>query len=501
MTITCLPRAWQVHGRARSFVAVSAVTLADRLFLTAESAETPQHVAALGIFLPPSAAPEDFIARLVAGFRAVQTFAPPFKYRLRHPRLKAIAPEWKELSDDQVDLDFHFRHNALPRPGGQRELGQLISRLHSRALDPTRPLWECHLIEGLEDGRFAMYFKVHHALMDGVGGVRRFTAMVSRDPELTELFPIWTIGPQRVPRTGGGRSLTGRARGAISSTVGAAAMASGLGRVGAGMVREALCASDPALATPFAAPRSVLGGRIGQQRRIATQTIEFARMRALASAAGVTVNDVFLAICAGGLRRYLAEIGGLPASGLIAGTPVNVRVGDGDDISNAFTMTVMKLCTEIADPIERLEAISRSSTITKDRLARLPKPVVENQAALFMGPLIAQQLTPAVGPVFAPYNVVVSNVPGPLDPQYLAGARLESLAPIGLIYHGVALMIAAFTISGAFTVGFVACRDSVPHVQRLAIYTGEALEELEQRMSANDKNASRAGMAGRRARP
>jgi WS/DGAT/MGAT family acyltransferase len=173
--------------------------LADRLFLTADSNETPQHVAALGIFSPPEGAPDDFVGQLAERFRAIRTFAAPFNYRLTHPRLKSVAPGWLELADDGVDLDYHFRHNALPRPGGQRELGQLVSRLHSRALDPNRPLWDIHLIDGLDDGRFALYFKVHHALMDGVGGIRRLRRMLSTDPDDATVRALWTIGPSRRP--------------------------------------------------------------------------------------------------------------------------------------------------------------------------------------------------------------------------------------------------------------------------------------------------------------
>jgi len=459
------------------------VKLADRLFLTADSTQTPQHVAALGIFAPPDGAPDDFVATLADRFRAIRHFQPPFNYRLTHPRLKAVAPTWRELEDDVIDLDFHFRHNALPRPGGQRELGQLVSRLHSRALDPARPLWELHLIEGLDDGRFALYFKVHHALMDGIGGVKRFTGMVTPDPADDELRPIWTIGPRHRTRTSDGRSAPGRV---LAATTAGTRLTAGLTRVAARMARDTVHAGDAARATPFAVPRSPLNGPIGQQRRIATQTYDFARIRAIATAAGVTINDVFLAICAGGLRRYLDDLDALPDRSLVAGTPVSIRVGDDDASTNAFTMTVMKLCTDVADPVERLAAIRRSSTLAKDSLSRLDRSVVENQAALFMGPFIAQQLTPLAGHLPPPYNVSVSNVPGPIEPQYLAGARLESLRPLALIYHGVGLFIAAFTISGAFTIGFVGDRDSLPHLQRLAVYTGEALQELELRSRAGD---------------
>jgi WS/DGAT/MGAT family acyltransferase len=452
------------------------VKVADRLFLAAESTQTPQHVAALGIFRPPDGAGEEFVTRLAREFRAAHQFAPPFNYRLAHPRLEKIAPTWTLLDDEDIDLDFHFRHNALPRPGGQRELGQLVSRLHSRALDPTRPLWELHLIEGLDGDRFAFYFKVHHSMMDGIGGVHRFTGMVTPDPDDDDLRPIWAIGPRRRGRSNGASSPAGRV---ASAAAGATKLTAGLTGVALRMTREAIRPTSDERATPFAVPRSILNGRTGQQRRIATQTFEFTRVRDLATTAGVTVNDVFLAICAGGLRRYLDELGALPDRSLSAGTPVSVRAGGDDASTNAFTMVVMRLGTDIADPAARLAAIHRSSTLAKRDLARLDKTVIEKQAALFMAPFIAQQFTPLAGRLPPPYNVSISNVPGPLEPQYLSGARLESLAPLGLIYHGVAVFIAAFTISAAFTIGFVGDGDSLPHLQRLAVYTRTSLDELE----------------------
>ena len=156
--------------------------LADRIFLLQESDQTPQHVAVVGTFSPPADAAPDYLPALVASLRAARTFAPPFNYRLRNAALKAVAPSFVELDDDQIDLDFHFRHSALPNPGGERELGALISRLHSRPLDMAKPLWEAHLIEGLEGHRFGFYFKIHHALIDGVGGARRLQQMLSTDP-------------------------------------------------------------------------------------------------------------------------------------------------------------------------------------------------------------------------------------------------------------------------------------------------------------------------------
>jgi WS/DGAT/MGAT family acyltransferase len=457
------------------------VGIADRIFLLQESAEIPQHVAALGTFTLPDDAPTAYLQRLVESFRAARTFAPPFNYRLRNPALKAIAPAFIELDDDQVDLDFHFRHSALPQPGGERELGILVSRLHSRALDPSKPLWEVHLIEGLDENRFALYLKIHHALMDGVGGARRLRRMLSPNPEEVEVRPFWTLGPSRRPPHAElqKRSPIDRVTGAASAVRHGLSTTAGLGRSAAGMIKDGIRPSDPAIATPYKVPSSPLNQRVGQQRRVATQAIDFERAHDVAHRAGVTLNDLLLAICAGALRRYLDELDALPEAGLVAGTPISVRVGDADDANNAFTIATMKLYSDIADPLERIRAIHRSSTLTKRKLDGLPKAVAENYGALFMGPFILQNLLGLGGRLKPPYNVIISNVPGPTETQYLAGSKLEAMYPFALLYHGMGLFIASLSISGKMGLGFIGDRDALPSLQRLAVYTGEALDELE----------------------
>jgi WS/DGAT/MGAT family acyltransferase len=458
------------------------VGIADRILLLQEATETPQHVAALGTFALPPDAPDDYVRRLVASFRAARTFAPPFNYRLRHPKLRAIAPAIEVLADEAIDLDFHFRHSALPKPGDERELGVLISRLHSRALDLSKPLWEAHLIEGLDGNRFAFYFKVHHAVMDGVGGSRRLQRMLSTDPTDTAVRPLWTIGPSAsstAQADRADRAIAGRLLDAARGTRSAVGTAAGLGRAAGGLLKDAVLPDEEAVATPYKVPGSPLNGAIGQQRRVATQAFEFERVRAVADRAGVTINDVFLAICAGGLRRYLDELDALPSTGLVAGTPISVRGGAGDNANNAFTMAVMKLFTDVRDPLQRITAIHRSSTRTKKSMSGLPKPVAENYGALFMTPFVAQQLVGLGGHFRPPFNLAISNVPGPLDTQYLAGSELEAMYPVGLLFRGTRLLIASLTISGRMCLGFTGDRDHLAHLQRLAVYTGEALDELE----------------------
>jgi WS/DGAT/MGAT family acyltransferase len=380
-------------------------TLVDRLFLAADSAGMPQNAAFLSIFAKPDGADDDYLTRLDADLRRIRTFTAPLNYQLSQPRLGALAPSCRTLADDRIDLDFHLRLHVLPAPGDERQLEILVSRLHSEPLALDRPCWEFHLIDGLDQGRFGTYFKVHHALMDGVAGSRRLQRMLSADPTDTTLRPMWAVGA----RSGRPRPKATPAQRLRSAGAGINTLA-GLAKAATKMVTDR-AGSESDLATPFAVPSSPLNARIGPRRRVTTQTFDYDRFRALAKAAQVTHNDVFLAVCSGGLRRYLTELDALPARSLIAGTPVNVRTQD--DTTNAFTMTVMRLATDLDDPLERLQAIHRSSTLAKQRLKALPPGVARNYAALFMGPFIGGSLIGLGGRTSPPYNVSISNVPGP----------------------------------------------------------------------------------------
>lgn len=461
------------------------LSVIDSAFLTLDSPEVSAHVACLAVFSRPAGAGPEFQRDLVADLKEARTFAAPFNYRLARSRLQSVAPSWEILPDDQIDLDYHFRHSALPWPGSQRELGMLVSRLHSRPLDPTRPLWECHLIEGLEDYRFALYFKVHHAMMDGVGGARRLAAMLTEDPEDLQLRPVWTIGP---PSRRSDAAPSPKVA-ALTKVKQAARLTGGLARATADLVREARHSSDPAIGVPFQAPANkVLNGRVSRQRRVATQSYDFQRVRAVAKAADATLNDVFLAICSGALRRYLGEFAELPEESLVVGAPVSVR-REGDERSNAIAFVTVKLFTDLTDPAERIKSINRSATLAKENLKALPADVADLYGVLTNGPFILQNMTGLAGRLKPPYNLVISNVPGPQKPQYLRGAHLDEVFPISVVLHGQALNITVFSTAGRFNVGFIGCRDLLPHMQKLAVYTGDALAELESALGIGDAAA------------
>jgi diacylglycerol O-acyltransferase len=453
----------------------------DSAWLYAESHRTPMQVAMLATFSVPEGRP-DFVGELFARWREVRVFQPPFNYLFR----AAPVPSWQELDDDRIDLDYHFRHSALPRPGSQRELGVLVSRLHSAKMDRRYPLWECHLIEGLENDQWSMYMKVHHSQIDGVGGVRLLKRILSADPDAREMLPPWAVGTRGPDQSGlppraaavpappsdhDGSSLRRLAGEGVE-------VASSLGRTYAESV---VGKADPARAVPFRAPKTIFNGRIHTPRRFATQHYPIDRLRAVAAATGSSLNDVFLTLCGGALRHYLIELDELPLEPLIANVPVSVRPGEhtGDGVGNAITFLYSTLGTDIADPVQRLHAIQESTRLGKERLPHAGGAAMDVYTAVLMGPFLSQAILGFGGHGRPASNVVISNVPGPAETRYLDGSQLEEIYPVSLLFNGQALNITAVSYDGQFNIGFTGCRDSIPSLQRIAVHAGEELDALE----------------------
>jgi WS/DGAT/MGAT family acyltransferase len=475
----------------------------DASWLLVESRDTPMHIAGLLPFTLPPDAPADFLRALMGELRAQRTFAAPWNYRLQPPGLRSAWPSWVE---DDVDLEYHVRHSALPHPGGERELGQLVARLHSQPLDLSRPPWEFHLIEGLEGGRFAVYVKMHHSLLDGISGVRMLMRSMSDDPEASRGLPAFWC-PQGGRRRGVVKTVGGGARapsfeallGSLREGVGT--QLKSLPRIAGafGAMLDSARRGGDALQVPFDAPRSSLNGRVRGQRRVATRQFAIPRLRAIAAAADCTLNDVVLAICGGALRRFLDEDGTLPRAPLTAGVPVSVRPADDEGTGNAITFIVASMGTEVADPRERLAAIVASTRAAKRHAQTLPRDAMTPYTLLLMAPSMLTMMTPLGGRVRPMFNVTVSNVPGPDRPLYWRGARLDAIYPISLISHGMALNITCESYADTLNFAFVGCRDAIPHLQKLAPYSAEAVDELERAYGL--QAAPKRARAPRRPRP
>ncbi len=442
----------------------------DAVWLYVDGPQTPMHVASLCIYSPPEDAPKGWLQGVIERLRGCHQFTRPYTLKLAAPKLKSVFPTWVEAED--IDLDYHFRHSALAQPGGERELGVLISRLHSHPMDFTQPLWEVHLIEGLENGRFAVYTKLHHSLVDGVGGIRLLVKALSPDPDARDVVAPWSVGA----RGPGPRAAEVPKR--WSGLKDRAAALPGVTKAFARMAREAVSRSQD-IALPFATPRSVLNRSVSAQRRFATQHYELSRLKAVARAAGVTVNDVFLGLSATALRRYLSELGALPEQPLTAGVPVSVRPKGDEATANALSFIFANLNTHLEEPVARLKAIAESTRLAKERLQELPRTGLADYTSMLMAPYIVQLLSGLGGHTRPVFNLTISNVPGPERPLYFSGARLEQFYPVSVLLHGQALNITSTSYAGQFNIGFTGCRRTLPHMQRLAVFTGEALEELE----------------------
>jgi WS/DGAT/MGAT family acyltransferase len=460
----------------------------DAVWLALESRDTPMHVGGLFEFTLPKNAPTDYLKQEFERMREARTIPPPWNLKLvEAPLFGQPVPFMRETHD--VDLDYHVRHSALPHPGGQRELGILVSRLHSNQLDLHRPLWEVHLIEGLEGNRFAMYSKIHHSLVDGVSGMRLIMRALSSDPDRRGMAAFWTVGaggrPQHAGEGDGPLGLLGRP---VNAVRGAAAVLGGLSRAAVDLAVAAV--DDRALQAPYRAPSSVLGGRLGGQRRFATQQYELALIKRLARAADCTLNDIVLYLCGTALRRYLAEHARVPDRPLTAGIPVNLREADDQSMGTAVGIMVAELGTNVANPLERLAAIARSTAEAKHHLRGLPPEARTSYTLLINGPYIAGLMAGLAGHAPIPFNVAISNVPGPPEPLYLNGSRLDSLSPVSLLLHGNALNITCVSYAGTLNFGLTGARDTLPHLQRLAVYMGEALEEIERLLPGKRKRAA-----------
>jgi diacylglycerol O-acyltransferase / wax synthase len=456
----------------------------DASWLYTESRETPMHVGALMPFKLPKNASPDFLRQLMAEFRTHRQFEAPWNRKLKSSILKSPVHYW--IEDDEIDLEAHLRHTALPFPGGERELGELIARMHSQPLDLSRPPWECTVIEGLEGGRFAMYMKMHHSLIDGVSGMKLLQRLMSADPEKSlSMPPFWATGLSS--RKGAEPKPERDTKAPTFANAMAGAMEALRGQVGTvpqllmafGKMLRVTKDVDTDLRIPFGAPGATINGRVRSKRRFATQQFSMERMKALATAADCTLNDLVLAMCGGALRRFLEDSGDLPDAALTAGIPVSVRPKDDENTGNAITFIIATLGTDIEDPLERLAAISASVQAAKTHVQSLPRAAMSNYTIALMGPTILGLLTGLAGRTRPVFNITISNVPGPDKPLYFRGAELLANYPVSVVTHGQAINITCQSYAGHMDFGFTGCHSTLPHMQRIAVYTGEAFEELE----------------------
>ncbi len=444
----------------------------DQLFLWLEKRQQPMHVGGLQLFSFPEGASAKYVTELAESLRAYSCPQAPFD---QHLVSKFGQSYWE--TDTHFDLEHHFRHEALPKPGRIRELLARVSAEHSNLMDRERPLWEVHLIEGVRGKRFALYSKMHHSMIDGMSGMRLCAKSLSTDPDARDLPPIWAMQPKKSKHISkpsptdliSSLAQFSGAAGKQLSTLPAVA------REIANSVKKAK--RDPNYVSVFQAPHCLLNEPITGSRRFAAQSYPIERIKRIGKAFNATVNDVVLAVCGSALRDYLISQHALPDQPLIAQVPVSIRQDDSIG-GNQIAMILANLGTHIADPSNRIEVIKASVNEAKQRFKQMTPAELLNYTALTMAPSALNILT-GLAPKWQTFNVVISNVPGPKETLYWNGAKLEGMYPVSIPVDRVALNITLLSYVDQLEFGFTACRRTLPSMQRMLDYVENGIHELE----------------------
>ena len=444
----------------------------DASFLHLETPETPMHVGGMHTLELPKGYAGDFYEDFRQHISERLHLSPVFTRKLALMPFELSNPVWVE--DDEIDIDYHIRRIALPKPGTHEQLEKYVARLHSSLLDRSRPMWEFFVIEGLEGGRVALYTKVHHAGIDGQAGVALATAIMDPTP-----VPA-PVRPPRQSRRGNGYQL-GMAELASAAVSNALQQYVKLVKTFPDMARALQSVVMPQPGADgkrnwgsmkdmkLLGPKTPFNVAITNQRAYASRSIPLAETKLIAKRVGVSLNDVVLGTCGGALRRYLSESNELPKKSLTAAVPVSLREQGNTDANNQVSMTVMTLATDVADPIERLKAINESSVAAKSMMGSL-KAAIPTDFPSFGAPWLISGLATMYGrsglanalPPVA--NVAVSNVPGAPIPLYVCGALMKTYFPVSIPTHGVGLNITVQSYNGSLDYGLISCRRAVPDI-------------------------------------
>ncbi|WP_028060923.1 WS/DGAT/MGAT family O-acyltransferase [Candidatus Solirubrobacter pratensis] len=470
------------------------LTSLDAQFLALENTRQAGHVGSLAI-LDPSTAPGGRLGcrEVKALLRERLPLLPPLRWRLAEVPLGLDYPYW--VDDGEFDLDYHVRELALASPGNDAQLAEQTARIMSRPLDRARPLWELYVIEGLESGQVAVLTKIHHAVVDGLSGAEIMGLLLDLVPEGRELPEPAASSAGHTP--GGlellARGLLGVPRYPVRMLRSLPAAIPNLDQTpfgvlpGAGTVSRLAARLRPDGGpgpTNLVAPKTSFNAPVSPHRRFVFGKLPLAGVKAVKNAYGVTVNDVVVSICAGAVRDWLLEHDELPDEPLVAQIPVSVRTDEQwGTYGNRILLMAAPLHTEIADPVERLQATHESLLVMKERHRALPAALLQD-ANHFVPPAVfarAARLTFAYStsrPGRPSWNLVISNVPGPQFPLYLAGAKLEANYPVSVITDGMGLNITVMSYMGSLDFGLVADRDQMPDLELVMEKLGAELALL-----------------------
>ncbi len=443
----------------------------DAGFLKIESAHCPFHVAGLMILKKPPGVRDNYMRHVAARCGRLVELWPVFAKKLSNPDDLSNAC-W--VPADDYAPERHVFHYALPQPGRMEDLVQLITRAHERPLDRSRPLWEMHVVEGLPRDRFALYCKVHHALVDGVGAMKMIQGMFSTSPD--DVID-YSQGEQGVERHADHHSLfrqLGEITGGLLRQYRAIPELSGLL---AHMGADALRGKQDAMRLPFTAPRSIFNAELDSRRSIVLCDLPLGPVKKMAQRMGGSINDVLLAVCGGALRSYLLEQEALPRGSLVAGMPVSLKSA-GDDAGNKLSYILSPFFTHERDPLKRLQRTIRVTSEAKSELARISTTAAEDYYALIMAPTILLTITGNAMRVNPPINAIFSNVPGSRERLFMDGAELEALYPLSIVTDGMGLNITVVSHVNKLFFAIASCPTGQPGIEQLGKLLKKSYREL-----------------------
>jgi WS/DGAT/MGAT family acyltransferase len=462
----------------------------DAAFLALETKNTTSHVGGVCLLDPTGVTEPLTLARLTDVLGERLPLVPVLRRKLMNVPLGLDQPYW--VDDPDFDIEYHIREIALPRPGSYAQLTEQISRLHARPLDRSRPLWEIYLITGLAKRRAAVYTKIHHSAIDGQSGTELLTVLLDLTPDGRELPSAEPFQPGRPPSSAALAALAAarlawRPVQTVRVTNEIIRVMPTLAPVLSGLIGGLLGLNrgdgEIISSTPGRAPSTPFNRPVTQHRRFAFRSVNLDSVKTVKNAFGVSVNDVVMAMCAGALRRWLTDHDALPALPLIAMIPVSIRdAASKGALGNKVSAMLAMLPTNISDASQRLEIVHVATQLAKSQQSTIPQGLVD-QISDFAPPALTAR---AARVVFAtgllhrlpPFNLCISNIPGPNVPVYLCGAKLLAHYPVSVITDGQGLNITVVGYLGELHFGLVCCRELMPDIDALAGYLTDELEVL-----------------------
>ncbi len=469
----------------------------DALFLHLETDATPMHVGSCILFTPPAKHKGSFYPKIRDHIASRMHLAPLFSRRLAFLPFAVATPMW--TTAEKVDIAHHIQTVKLPKPGTMAQCESMIAKLHEGLLDRDRPLWQFTVVEGLQTGQIAFYAKIHHAALDGQGGVALAQAVLETSPIPTVInapdarkakgapsnmkllgaaFRNTVAQYGKIAKSLPELAKTAGAMSALSASTAQALNQSGESKKKARLDIASLIPKGLAIG-----PRTTMNVAISPRRAFKTVRIPLSEIKQIGRANDAKLNDVVLALCSGALRGYFAADKKMLAKTMIGAVPASLRNPGDTSQSNQVTMMLITLATNLADPTKRLAAIVAGSTKAK-MLTQGMKNIIPTDlpslgvpwlmsaiSTLYNSDVVANRI-PTVA------NLVISNVPGPQVPLYMAGATMDAYFPVSIVTHGLGLNVTLHSYNGSLDIGLIACKKAVPDIARFAKAMEAAHQEL-----------------------